>query len=298
MRRSQVVPSKEGIWQHCKLMMTETSQFEWISLPHDFARACEASATQEATAVPALLSHTGPPVQVNSVCDSGLALEQAGQRPVGALSASITADGATSPAAKRVCRQQEPDHKRVCVRHSYELNSSFPYQPGHHVSFKVVDVNAVDEHGNACIQLMCCGERRCRQRLGQGVGARHATLDRRARGGRGRAGRAGEQGGRRRVASDEWRPRRVLPRPWRRRRPPKKVGRRAWLVAQRALGTRRASRAYPLAAYPHYNCTPATARASGFCQARGRREVLLYARRAAQPRHCLPCTRYYRTHRT
>ena len=170
MRRSQVVPSKEGIWQHCKLMMTETSQFEWISLPHDFARACEASATQEATAVPALLSHTGPPVQVNSVCDSGLALEQAGQRPVGALSASITADGATSPAAKRVCRQQEPDHKRVCVRHSYELNSSFPYQPGHHVSFKVVDVNAVDEHGNACIQLMCCGERRCRQRLGQGVG--------------------------------------------------------------------------------------------------------------------------------
>ena len=150
--------------------MAETSQFEWISLPHDFVRACEASTSHGATAAPALSSPTGQPVQVHPGCDSSLTLEPAAQRSVGALSASITVDGAASTVAKRVCRQQEPDHKRVCGRHSYELNSSFPYQPDHHVSFKVVDVDAVDEHGNACIQLMCCGERRCRQRLGQGVG--------------------------------------------------------------------------------------------------------------------------------
>ena len=119
---------------------------------------------------PAPLSDIETRVQVQAVCDSGFTLQPAVQRPLDGLCVSIITDGAAPRATKRVCRQQEPDRTRVSGKHSYELNSSFPYEPGHHVSFKVVDVDIADVHGNRCIQLMCCGERRCRQRLGQGVG--------------------------------------------------------------------------------------------------------------------------------
>ena len=55
-------------------------------------------------------------------------------------------------------------------KHSSTVGRTFLYQTGHHVSFKVVDEDATDEKGEACIQLMCCGDRRCQRRDGQGIG--------------------------------------------------------------------------------------------------------------------------------
>jgi hypothetical protein len=151
-------------------LVPKTSQFEWISLPHNFAPHVHETATPqgpEATA-PALSETvlSVPGGVASGFLDSWEPFQRRQE------SAVVPADAAppTSNKAMRVSRQQEPDNLRVTGKHSYELNSSFPYEPGHQVSFKVVDVDVRDGDGNECIQLMCCGERRCRNRLGEGVG--------------------------------------------------------------------------------------------------------------------------------
>ena len=149
----------------------ETSHFEWISLPHDFAsHSHETAPSHGPTAAAPPQSQTVASVQEGA--ESGFFCswepsQRAQQDPFGVFTADSSSP--TSNKAMRVSRLQEPDN-RVAGKHSYELNSSFPYEPGHQVSFKVVDVDARDEHGNECVQLMCCGERRCRNRLGEGVG--------------------------------------------------------------------------------------------------------------------------------
>ena len=143
-----------------------SSQFEWISLPHDFARAtCTTAASHVVAPQNAPPEQTSTLVANRPIGNSNTLVPSA--RRQSESQCTITVDGAPP---KKMRRQQESDHTRVNGKHSYTLHSSFQYEQDHHVSFKVVDEDAKDEHGNKCIQLMCCGERRCRNRLGEGVG--------------------------------------------------------------------------------------------------------------------------------
>ena len=154
-------PAVTAIWQSCKKKHKKWSNasplptvqtLPWSSRPTMIlcpTSDCEASRCNvgdaTAHAALALVDLVAPPAERRLVAAAPAPLSRA---PV-ELGTALTAVERLPRARWRASSVPTARGKHACT-----VGSSFPYVPGHHVSFKVVDEHAVDEHGADCVQLM------------------------------------------------------------------------------------------------------------------------------------------------